>query len=208
MIKLFIVEDDDITRESLVAIATHNKDLLLLGASINAEDGIEQIKKEDCNPDILLLDIGLPGMSGIEAIPHFKNIVPDLDIIMFTSFDEEEIIFDALCAGACSYIAKSASIKKIVQAFQTVHEGGSYMSPSIARKIANHFQPKKKTISMVEVLSNRQMDVVGKLVDGHSYKMIASDLNISIETVRTHIKKIYKKLEVNSSLEVVKRFKV
>jgi len=205
MIKVLIVEDDTVTRESLTTYIEHHPGLSLAIAVDNAEAGIDALRLLPDRPDIILLDIGLPGMSGLEAIPSIKKVDPALDIIMFTTYEEEEKIFAALCAGACSYISKRTPLKTIMESIKTVHAGGSYMSPSIARKIANHFKPEQKPIS-TDQITDRQMEIIVCLVDGLSYKMIADKLNISIDTVRSHIKKIYKALQVNSSLEVVKKY--
>lgn len=205
MTNVLIVEDDKVTRESLTTYIGHFPDLRLLHAAVSAEEGIHFLRLNDEKPDILLLDIGLPGMSGLESIPSFKAIKPDLDIIMFTTYEEEEKIFAALCAGACSYISKRTPLKTIMESIKTVASGGSYMSPSIARKIANHFKPAPRPKANND-LTDRQMDIIHNLVDGLSYKMIADKLNISLDTVRHHIKNIYKVLQVNSKIEVVKKF--
>ena len=204
MIDIAIVEDDHVTRESLIAYIEHIADFRLMYAATSAEEGLHVMRRNTAKPDVLLLDIGLPGISGLESIAAFKQAAPDIDIIMFTTFEEEEKIFQALCAGACSYISKKTPLKTIMESIRIVHRGGSYMSPSIARKIAHYFQPKQQ--EKKAALTNRQMEIVICLVDGLSYKKIANKLNISLDTVRSHIKNIYKVLEVNSSLEVVKKY--
>lgn len=153
-------------------------------------------------PDIILLDIGLPGMSGVEGIPHILDKLPEVDIIMLTTYEEEEVILKALCSGACSYISKKASLKQIVEAMRIVAEGGSYMSPSIAREIVNHLLGgPKKTIT--NSLTERQNQILKGLSEGKSYKHISEELFISIETVRTHIKKLYRHLQVNNKAEAI-----
>ena len=153
-------------------------------------------------PDIILLDIGLPGMSGVEGIPHILDKLPEVDIIMLTTYEEEEVILKALCSGACSYISKKASLKQIVEAIRIVAEGGSYMSPSIAREIVNHLLGgPKKTIT--NSLTERQNQILKGLSEGKSYKHISEELFISIETVRTHIKKLYRHLQVNNKAEAI-----
>jgi len=156
-------------------------------------------------PDILLLDIGLPGMSGVDGIPLILEQKPDLDIIMLTTYEEEEIILKALCSGACSYISKKTSLKQIVEAIRIVAAGGSYMSPSIAREIVNHLLGgSKKTIS--NSLSERQNQILKRLSEGKSYKHISEELFISVETVRTHIKKLYRHLQVNNKAEAISMY--
>ena len=204
MVAVQIIEDDLITRESLEFYINHHAGIELWNSAGSAEEAISQLQQEG-RPDVLLLDIGLPGKSGLESIVQFQELHPDVDIIMFTTYEEEEKIFEALCAGACSYISKRTPLKQIMETILIVSNGGSYMSPSIARKISNHFSSRSK--QKVEFSpSARQMEIIKCLVDGLSYKMIAAHLHISLDTVRSHIKKIYKLLKVNSSLEVVKKY--
>lgn len=205
MIRVSIIEDDRTTRESLVTYMTETPGLEITQVSVNAEDGLHAMRTTMIKPDVLVLDIGLPGMSGLEAIAPLKEAHPELDIIMFTTYEEEDKIFSALCAGATSYISKRTPLKTIVDSVITVANGGSYMSPRIARKVANHFKPKAKS-SNHEKLTVRQMEITESVVDGLSYKMIAAKLHISVDTVRSHIKKIYKTLEINSKMELVKKY--
>ena len=141
-------------------------------------------------------------MSGIEGIPLLLNELPNVDIIMLTTFEDNDSIYKALCAGACSYLSKKTPLKKILEAVEIVNNGGSFMSPSIARKIVNHFAPKR---IKSDLLTSRQRDIVAGIVDGKSYKMIAEDLFVSLDTVRSHIKNIYKILEINSKAELIKK---
>jgi len=203
-IKLAIVEDDPIIRESVEAyMGAHPS--INIAFTVNSVEGFLEKGRAAIKPklDVLLLDIGLPGMTGIQGLYHIRQQYPNIDIIMLTTFEEDDKIFDALCAGACSYISKRTPLAKIREAIFTVFRGGSYMSPSIARKIAQRFMPKAK--KKENALSERQMQIVQALVDGLSYKMIADKLNISLDTVRDHIKRIYRTLEVNSKAEVIKR---
>lgn len=203
-IKLAIVEDDPVIRESLESFLQAHPALEISLIAKSMEEFLNAIK-DAARPDIhlLLLDIGLPGMSGIQGIYHIRQKYPEADIVMLTTFEEDDKIFDALCAGACSYITKRTSLAVIRDAIFTIHRGGSYMSPTIARKIAQHFMPKAPKEG--EVLSPRQKEIVQGIVDGLSYKMIADKLNISLDTVRDHIKRIYRALEVNSKAEVIRK---
>ncbi|MEM8527692.1 MAG: response regulator transcription factor [Bacteroidota bacterium] len=203
-IKLAIVEDDAVIRESVEAyMETHPS--IQITFTVDSVEAFLEKARAAIQPqlDVLLLDIGLPGMTGIQGLYHIRQQYPNMDIIMLTTFEEDDKIFDALCAGACSYISKRTPLTKIREAIFTVYRGGSYMSPSIARKIAQRFMPKAK--KKENALSERQMQIVQALVDGLSYKMIANKLNISLDTVRDHIKRIYRTLEVNSKAEVIKK---
>ena len=204
-INLAIVEDDPLIRESLENFLTEHPSVKIGLIAKSMEEFLEAIKDAASRPtlDLMLLDIELPGMSGIQGIYHIKQKYPELDIVMLTTFEEEEKIFNSLCAGACSYISKRTPLATIREAIFTVHRGGSYMSPSIARKIAQHFMPKERKEG--ELLSVRQKEIVQGIVDGLSYKMIADKLDISIDTVRDHIKRIYRALEVNSKAEVIRK---
>jgi DNA-binding NarL/FixJ family response regulator len=201
-IQLAIIEDDIVIQESLQDFFEILPDIECLLISSSVEDFLKVYKTLDSSPGILLLDINLLGMSGIDGIPLLLNELPHLDIIMLTTFEDNDSIFKALCAGACSYLSKKTSLKNIQEAIEVVYNGGSYMSPSIARKIANHFLPKP---SKKNLLTTRQKDIVAGIVDGKSYKMIAADLFVSLDTVRSHIKNIYKTLEINSKAELIKK---
>jgi DNA-binding NarL/FixJ family response regulator len=204
-IQLAIIEDDTVIRESLESYLSAHPAIQLSLVAGSVEDFLEKAENSTRleKPDVLLLDIGLPGMSGIEGIRHIRQKFPDTDIVMLTTFEEDDKIFKSLCSGACSYISKRTPMPTIQEAIFTVHRGGSFMSPSIARKVAQHFMPKPR--KETDLLSPRQQQIMEGLVDGLSYKLIADKLSISIDTVRDHIKHIYKTLEVNSKAEVIRR---
>ncbi len=201
-ILLGIVEDEPIVRESIITFLGNEPNFEVVVEADSIEEFTEQSEAGfPKTPDILLLDIGLPGMSGLEGIRHIKKISPDTDIIMLTTYEESETIFKALCAGACSYLSKRASLTQIHEAISVVFKGGSYMSPAIARKVVHYFAPSEVSR---EMLTPRQQQIVSGLVEGLSYKMIADKYLISIETVRDHIKKIYRKLSINSKAELIR----
>ena len=199
-INLAIIEDDLVVQESLVAFFGLQPKIETVLVSNSVESFLERINKCENLPKILLLDINLPGLSGLEGLPLIKKELPELDVMMLTTFDETDKIFEALSCGACSYMSKRISLQKILEAIEIVSKGGSYMSPAIARKIANFYAPKKK-----QQLTGRQMEIVDGIVSGKSYKMIATDLFVSIDTVRSHIKNIYKTLEINCKAELIRK---
>ena len=203
-IELCIVEDRPVIRESLQKYFSAHPAIEVKIVVPSIEDFLIELKNADTSAiNLVLLDIGLPGMTGIQGIRHIRKYLPEADIVMLTTFEDDKNIFDALSAGACSYISKRTSLSKIQEALFVVHRGGSYMSPSIARKIARHFMP--KMTQQKEVLTPRQKEIVDGIVDGLSYKMIADKLDISIDTVRFHIKRIYRTLEVNSKAELIRK---
>lgn len=202
-IKLGIVEDEHNVRRNLITFMEMTPDIEVVLAAETVEILLQELDR-GLELDMLLLDISLPGgMSGLAGIRPIKEALPKLDILMLTSHDDSERIFKALCAGAVAYISKKTPLPTVREALQTVRHGGSYMSPSIARKVIEYFGPRPARPQ--ESLTPRQEQIVQGLVEGLSYKLIADKLLISVETVRDHIKKIYKKLEVNSKAEVIRK---
>lgn len=200
-ISISIIEDEALILTSLKELLKKQPGVSVVNTAASVESFLEQTHQE--LPEIILLDIGLKsGMSGLEGIRPLKRRFPKVEIIMLTTFDDADRIFKALCAGASAYLTKRTPFMKIIDAIKTVHRGGSYMSPTIARKIVNYFAPKQ---SSTIVLTPRQDQIVQCIVDGLSYKMIADKLMIGTETVRDHIKKIYRKLEINSKTELIKK---
>lgn len=203
MIRIAIIEDDPEIRQSVGNYLTTQRDLELGFSADSVESGLAEIKKSGA-PDVLLMDIGLPGMSGLSGITLIKQKYPDCDMIMFTVHDDPNRIFDALCNGASGYLLKNTPFPEIAKAIREQHAGGAPMSPQIARKVIQHFNPGPKAVRE-SPLSDKEREVVVALVDGLSYKMIAERLSISIETIRTHIKNIYRKLHVHSKAEVISK---
>jgi len=196
VISVAIVEDDDDIRESLAELIDGTEGFM---CSNTYREGWSAIKGIDAElPDVVLMDIGMPGMSGIEAIRRIKERHAELDIVVLTVHENDETVFEALCAGACGYLVKETPMARIVEAIREVKLGGSPMSTQIARMVTNSFQRKSQNL-----LTSREMEVLNLLCTGKSYKMIGESLFISEETVRRHLKNIYKKLEVHSKSEAV-----
>ncbi len=200
-IRLAIVEDDPLVRENLEIYFEQPPETQVVFSAGSLEDFLE-LAHIHTGVNTVLLDIGLPGMSGLQGIRPIREKYPNADIIILSAYEDSDKVFKALCAGAVSYLTKRSDLATIKDAVQIVHRGGSYMSPGIARKVIDHFAPTKNDKD--QTLTARQEQIVQGLVDGLSYKMIADKYLISVETVRDHIKKIYKKLQVNSKAEVIR----
>lgn len=197
-----IVEDNKKIRDLIQRYLDMQGELKCPVAVDTVEEMLDYLE-EHRKPDVILMDIQLPGMSGIKGIGIIKEKYPEIEIIMLTVYHDSHKIFDSLCAGASGYLLKHTSLPEIKESILKLLNGGAPMSPQIARKVINHFQesaPKKNPDSN---LTDREHDIVNGLVDGLSYKMIADRYDISIDTVRAHIRNIYKKLHVNSKAEVI-----
>lgn len=197
-----IVEDNKKIRDLIQRYLDMQEELSCPVAVDSVEEMLDYLEEHDA-PDVILMDIQLPGMSGIKGITLIKEKYDDVDIIMLTVYHDSHKIFNALRAGASGYLLKHTSLPEIKESILKLVDGGAPMSPQIARKVINHFQenaPKKDSDSD---LTPREHDIVNGLVDGLSYKMIADRYDISIDTVRAHIRNIYRKLHVNSKAEVI-----
>jgi DNA-binding NarL/FixJ family response regulator len=200
-IHLSIIEDEALVRESLSEFLSAQAEFKIHSIAESVETFLA-IHKIDA-PQILLLDINLPGMSGLEGIHLLQKKYPKMEIIMLTSYEEEEHVFEALRRGAVGYLSKRSPLLMVQEAILTVAAGGSFMSPSIARHVVNFFRFQQRVNNPDVALTDRQKEILRELVDGKSYKMIADTCGITLETVRDHIKKIYKKLHINSRGELV-----
>jgi len=203
MITIAIVEDDTIIREAICNFLNEKEQMKCPMAYESVESLLHNFDKQNL-PDIILMDIGLPGMSGISGIKLIKEKYPQINIIMLTVYSDSHRIFQSLCAGASGYLLKNAPFSEICKAIEIVHNGGSSMSPQIARKVIEHFQ-NVKTRDEHSILTEKEKEIVAGLVDGLSYKKIAEQNFISVETVRSHIKNIYKKLHVHCKVDVIKK---
>ena len=200
-IDLAIIEDEKVILHSLSTFFNGTENFRVSFTARRVEDLI-QTDPDIHAIDMILLDINLLGMSGIQGIPKVRELYPSIEIVMLTTFDQNEYIFDALKAGASGYIIKDTPIWDIKKALETIIAGGSFMSPGIARKVMESFDPQKRLVKF-ESLSPRQNEILNALVDGLSYKMIAHKLGISEHTTNDHIKAIYRKLQVNSKGEAI-----
>ncbi|NWG28598.1 MAG: response regulator transcription factor [Ignavibacteriaceae bacterium] len=203
MINVAIVEDNDTIREGLAALINGTTGYKSVGLFRDCESFLAKFSSLDVN--VVLMDIALPGMSGIEGVKEAKKLKPDIDILMLTIYEDSEKVFDALCAGACGYLVKKTPPSKLLEAIKEVYEGGSPMSSQIARQVITAFKESKdaKSENQEFELSSREKEVINLLAGGNNYQQIADQLLISVDTVRHHIKNIYKKLHVHTQSEAV-----
>jgi len=202
MIEVAIVEDNVKIRNLIQRYLDMQDSMNCKIAVDSVEEMLDYLEKKS-SPDVILMDIQLPGMSGIEGIGIIKKEHPEIEIIMLTIYHDSHKIFDSLCAGASGYLLKHTSLPEIKKSIENLVEGGAPMSPQIARKVIEHFKTTVQEKKPESDLTAREQDIVNGLVDGLSYKLIADRFDISIDTVRAHIRNIYKKLHVNSKAEVI-----
>jgi len=202
MIRVVIFEDNKNLRDSLAMYLGSSEDFMIAGAFGDARNALWAIKKH--KPDVVLMDIQMPHVSGLEATLDIKKLYPDTKILIQTIYEDDERIFQAICAGANGYIVKSPDPEVYVQAIKDVYASGSSLSPNIAARILAMFQSQNaKAHQTFVALTNREKEVLGCMTKGMSYKMIADACDISFNTVHTHVKNIYEKLHVNSASEAV-----
>ncbi len=201
-IRVAIFEDNKHLRESLQILISGTPGYHCTGAYPDCRDLLPQLKRE--MPDVVLMDIEMPGMNGIDAVKKIKENYPQLQVLMQTMFDDDEYIFNAICSGASGYILKTTTPAGYIEAINNVYAGGSPMSPTVARKVFGLFKSNIHIASKVQYnLTAKEKEVLQLLINGRSYKMIAEEMQISTETVKTHMKNIYIKLHVNSNTEAV-----
>jgi DNA-binding NarL/FixJ family response regulator len=202
-IKVSIVEDLAEIRDGLTDLVKSDKELLMLESFGNAESAIAKLP--GLQPDIVIMDINLPGMNGIDCIKQLKEKCPDTQFMMFTVYENDEKVLQALQAGASGYLLKRTKPLQILESIKELNQGGSPMSSNIARKLLNIFIDEKK-VSKKEILTERENEVLQLLADGLLYKEIAERLNIVHGTVRQHIHNIYEKLHVQNRTEAVNKY--
>jgi len=194
--RIEIVEDNDVVRDGLQLLINSMSDHLVVGAYDSCEKAIKNLIKDQ--PEVILMDLDLPGMNGIEGIQRIKKSYPDINVIVLTVHEDSEMVFEALCAGASGYITKNANHSRLLDAIDEVQTGGAPMSSKIAKLVVDSFQKNHNS-----PLTNRETEVLEQLAKGKSYSIIADELFIHKETVKSHIKNIYFKLQVNSKAEAL-----
>jgi DNA-binding NarL/FixJ family response regulator len=201
-IKVALFEDNKKLRESLEQLINSAEGMICTGAFADANKLIHNMQQ--ANPDMVMMDINMPGISGIEGVRMIKEKFPNVRILMQTVFDDNDKIFAAICAGASGYMLKKTAPQKMIEAIRETYQGGAPMTPSVAVKVLEMFrlQTRVEKNEFID-LSEREREILGLLVKGKSYKVIASDCFISIDTVSTHVRHIYEKLHVHSKSEAV-----
>ncbi|MEI9918061.1 MAG: response regulator transcription factor [Bacteroidota bacterium] len=199
-LSILLYEDNDSLRESIASMLFLSDQYRVSGSFSNVLKVIDQLKS--FQPDAILMDIDMPGMTGIEAVKKVRATGSAVPIIMLTVFDDNRNVFDAICAGASGYLLKKHISAKLFDALEEVLAGGAPMSPSVARMVIASMQPSAPNPYQ---LTPREKDVLASLSRGNSYKLIAAEFEISVDTVRTHLKKIYEKLHVHSQTEAVSK---
>jgi len=201
--RVAIVEDDAKVRDAVRQLIDGAEGFRCTGAWRSAEDGLRGLA--GAPSDVLLLDIQLPGISGTEAVPLFHQRWPDMPVVMFTVFEDDERIFDSLCNGASGYVLKKTQPAKLLQAIAEARSGGAPMSPDIARRVLEQFRTQRPAPPAPHKLTGTEIKLLALLAEGHSYQESARRMEISINTVRNHIRSIYEKLHVHSKSAAVSK---
>ena len=202
-INVVVVEDDRFTREGLALIISGTPGYNCVGAYSSVEEALRRLAGK--SPDVMLLDIHLPGMLGSEGVRVLKQKHPSLQVLMLTIFAEQDKIFESICNGACGYLLKKTPPARLLEAIREAHNGGSPMSPEIARKVVTLFQKSGPPEKLDQQLTPQEKRLLALLAEGYSYNVAAERLNISINTVRNYIRSIYDKLHVHSRSEAVSK---
>jgi DNA-binding NarL/FixJ family response regulator len=200
-IRLVIFEDNEMLRNSLATLLGSSEDYSLIGAYPDVMD-VQRVIERD-TPDVVILDIDMPGRDGISALPIIKEANPEISVVMYTQFEDDDKLFSCLCAGADGYVLKKTSPLKLFHAISDVCQGGAPMSPAIARKVLTSFHTKQNAAQAQYDLTARELEVLQLLVKGYSVKFIASELAIAFDTCRSHLRNIYRKLHVNCGKEAI-----
>ena len=202
-LKVGIIEDQSKIREGLRSLIDGTDGYRCVCSFGSMEEALAKIDRE--LPDVLLLDIGLPGMSGIEGIRRIKDLHPGLSVLMLTVYDDDQRIFDALCAGASGYLLKKTPPARLLECLQEVMGGGAPMSPDVARRVVALFREIRPPAETGHQLTPHEIRILKLLVEGHNYKTAADELDVSINTIRFHMRSIYEKLQVHSKSAAVSK---
>ncbi|HET6766826.1 MAG TPA: response regulator transcription factor [Chitinophagaceae bacterium] len=202
-ISIAIVEDLDVVRNGLKDFISLSTDFLVIGSYKTGEEALQKLPQ--VQPDIVIMDINLPGMNGIECIRQVKDKSPGTQFMMFTVYENDDKVFEALKAGASGYLLKNTGLLQIAESVKELHEGGSPMSANIARKMVNLFRDTDKKTPFLDLLSTREKEILQLLAKGLLYKEIGEQLHITTGTVRIHIHKIYEKLHVQNRTEAINK---
>jgi DNA-binding NarL/FixJ family response regulator len=201
VVRIAVIEDERDIREGLATLLRLAGGFQCTGSYRSMEEAIDDLKREV--PDVALVDIGLPGMNGIDGIRLLKQRHPGLRLMMLTVFEEDDFIFDALCAGACGYLLKKTAPTRLIESVREVMDGGAPMSPEVASKVIRLFREIRPPDRADYQLTPHELRVLRMLVDGHHYKTAAAELGVSVPTVAFHVRNIYEKLQVHSKSEAV-----
>lgn len=199
--KVIIFEDNDHLRDLLYFLLNTSDDFVCVNAYRDTRNILEHVEKDQ--PALIVMDIEMPGMNGIDATRLVKESFPEVQILILTVFDDNDKIFQCLCSGGSGYLLKDASPEEILQALLDVNKGGSPLSPSIARRVVRFFQNNAGISIQTFSLTPKEKETLHHLVEGKSYKMMGEAMNVSLETIKSHVKSIYRKLHVNSNAEAV-----
>lgn len=199
-IKVVLIEDDKTIREAYTFLINEHKDFEVVATFSSVENALSKLS--DLDPNIILLDVELPGMNGIEALPKIKLLVDDVYIIILTVYDTQQTVFEALKNGASGYLTKDTSPEKLIDAMQEVLQGGGPMSSNIARMVVNSFQKSNNS-----PLTKRETEILEQTAEGKTRSKIAKEMFIDVETVKSHLKNIYAKLDVHSKADAIKTAK-
>lgn len=203
-IKVIIVEDIEEIRDNLKILLNNSNEIECLNTFPNSEAAIKSVP--GLKPDVILMDINLPGISGIECTKILKPLLPDTQIIILTMYEDGEMVFNALRSGATGYLLKRTTSKQLIKSIKEVYSGGSPMSMEIARMVVGSFKNENTNEKLQEKLTPREWEILGYLSKGMRYQEIADQLFLSVETVRSHLRKIYSKLQVRSATEAVLKY--
>ena len=203
-IKVVIVDDDEEIRASLAALIRRSPNMRLIGDYANAEIALKEIPRHA--PDVVLMDINLPGMKGYECVRQLKATRPEVQFLMLTVYEDSDSLFNSLKAGASGYLLKRTASSRLLEAIRDVYNGGSPMTPQLARRVVQFFSKPAEGDSSLSELTPGEREFLGQLANGYAYKEIADRMKISIDTVRSYVRTVYEKLHVHSRTEAVVKY--